>query len=132
MSTKNCPCGRNKTYSDCCNKAHKDISTVKTAEDLMRSRYSAFVLANVDYLILSWSSKTRDNSTKAKKELKNWAKSVTWVKLEVINSNKGLENDTTGTVEFKAFFYENGKLDCIQENSFFEKEHNHWVYVDRI
>ena len=98
----------------------------------MRSRYSAFTLANVDYLNLSWSSKTRDNSAKAKKELKNWAKSVTWVKLEVINSNKGLENDTTGTVEFKAFFYENGKLDCIQENSFFEKEHNHWVYVDRI
>ena len=125
MSIENCPCGRNVTYNNCCKKAHKDISSVKTAENLMRSRYSAFVLGNVDYLMLSWSSKTRDTSAKAKKELKNWTKSVTWIKLEVLNSDNGLDNHTTGTVAFKAFFYENGKLECIQENSFFEKEHNH-------
>ena len=119
MSIKNCPCGRNKVYSDCCKQAHKNILSVKTAEDLMRSRYSAFVLANIDYLMSSWSSKTCDSSAKAKKELKNWTKSVTWVKLDVMNSNNGLENDTTGTVEFKAFYYENGSLECIQENSFF-------------
>ena len=95
----------------------------------MRSRYTAFTLANVDYLLRSWSKNTVDTSAKAKKELKTWAQSVTWVKLEVIKASLGKENDTTGTVEFKAFFYENGQLQCIHENSFFEKENGHWVYV---
>ena len=132
MSIKNCPCGRNKTYVDCCKKAHNNIESVKTAEDLMRSRYSAFVLANIDYLMLSWSSKTCNTSAKAKKELKEWTTSVTWVKLNVINSNDGQEHHNTGTVEFKAFFYENGHLECIQENSFFERQNKHWVYVDKV
>lgn len=130
MSTKKCPCGRNETYTNCCKKAHDNINSVKTAEDLMRSRYSAFVLANIDYLTLSWSLKTCDTSAKAKKELKNWTKSVTWVKLDVLSVTKGTEQDTTGNVHFKAFFYENGNLECIEENSFFEKQNKHWVYVN--
>lgn len=132
MSIKKCPCGRNKTYNNCCEKAHKNILSVKTAEDLMRSRYSAYVLANVDYLILSWASKTCDRSVKTKKELKEWTESVTWVKLDILNSNNGQEKNINGTVEFKAFFYENGHLECIHENSFFERENKHWVYVDKI
>ena len=129
MATHNCPCGRNNSYAHCCKKAHDNIFSVKTAETLMRSRYTAFTLANVDYLLKSWSKNTVDTSAKAQKELKTWTQSVTWVKLEVIKASLGKENDTTGTVEFKAFFYENGQLQCIHENSFFEKENGHWVYV---
>ena len=129
MNTHNCPCGRNKPYENCCKKVHEDIALAETAEDLMRSRYTAFTQVNLDYLLLSWSSKTVDTSVKAKKELKLWAKSVIWVKLEVINSTSGKKSDITGTVEFKAFYYEKGKLECIHENSFFEKENGAWTYV---
>ena len=41
MNTKNCPCGREKRYIDCCKLSHEDLASVKTAEDLMRSRYTA-------------------------------------------------------------------------------------------
>ena len=123
-----CPCNTDKEYKDCCLKAHKNILSVTTAEQLMRSRYSAFVLANIEYLQKSHHSSTKP-SKREKKEILAWTKSVEWIKLEVIQSAKGNLNDTEGTVMFKAYFYENGSLDVIHENSYFTKEQNHWVYV---
>ena len=116
-----CPCNANKTYANCCKLAHDDITTVATAEILMRSRYSAFVLADIEYLQLSHHSSKRPNK-KEKKEILAWTKSVTWLRLEVLNN-------TENTVEFKAFFMENGSIDYIHENSKFSKENEHWVYV---
>ena len=123
-----CPCNPTKKYSECCKKAHQNIQSIFTAEALMRSRYCAFVLANISYLQESHHSNTRP-SNREKKEILQWTKSVEWIKLEVLNTTKGTATDLTGTVEFKAFFIENGKVDVIQENSFFSKENNHWVYV---
>ena len=65
-------------------------------------RYSAFVFANIDYLQKSHHSSTRP-SKKEKREIESWAKSVNWLKLEVLNSTKT-------TVEFKAYFMENGSI----------------------
>tara|TARA_R110001583_G_scaffold14849_6_gene61795 strand:+ start:20 stop:325 length:306 start_codon:yes stop_codon:yes gene_type:complete len=94
----------------------------------MRSRYSAFVLANIDYLQKSHHSKTRP-SKKENRDIEKWTKSVKWLKLEVLKTTKGIANDTIGTVEFKAFFMENGAINVIHENSKFSIENNHWVYV---
>ena len=123
-----CPCNPEKKYSDCCEKSHQNIKTVLTAEALMRSRYSAFVLAKIDYLQKSHHSNTRP-SNQEKKEILQWTKSVNWLKLEVLNTVKGLKTDSIGTVEFKAYFMENGKIDVIHENSSFCKENKHWVYL---
>ncbi len=120
--SKKCPCGSNSFYSDCCHKIHTNIVNALTPEQLMRSRYTAFTMANINYLMISWHSTTRDNSPASKKELMQWSKSVTWLKLEILNT-------TVNTVEFKAYFYENGTLECIHENSLFIKENNHWVYL---
>lgn len=117
----NCPCNPKKLYSECCQKAHQDINSVKTAEVLMRSRYSAFVLANINYLQKSHHSSTRPNN-KEKKEILEWTKSVIWQRLEVLNS-------TQNTVEFKAYFFENGKMDVIFEKSSFIKENDYWTYL---
>lgn len=115
-----CPCNPTKLYEDCCKKAHQNIRSVTTAEILMRSRYSAFVLANIDYLQKSHYSLTRPSKLE-KKEILSWTKSVEWVKLEILKS-------TENTVEFKAYFFENTSLNFIHETSFFIKENNHWVY----
>ncbi len=123
----NCYCGRTNTYTNCCAPIHTDIHKVITAEDLMRSRYSAFVKANGNYLMISHHSSTRP--THEKKEIVRWAKAVQWVKLEVLHTTKGQVDDTEGTVEFKAFFFEKGQLQIIHENSKFIKENNHWVYL---
>ena len=118
----NCPCNPNKLYKDCCKKAHKDITTVNSAEQLMRSRYSAFVLANIKYLHKSHHSSTR-LSKKEYKELEKWTKSVKWNNLEVVNSSENM-------IEFKASFIENGSFDLIHESSIFCKENNYWVYLN--
>jgi SEC-C motif-containing protein len=123
----NCYCGLKETYANCCGKAHTDITKAKTAERLMRSRYSAFVIANGDYLMDTHHSSTRP--IKEKKAIVKWAKSVQWIKLEVLNTSRGLANDTEGTVTFNAFFYEKGKVDVIHEKSAFVKENNQWKYL---
>lgn len=62
----NCYCGLTKPYDACCGKVHQDIMNAATAEDLMRSRYSAFVLAKGDYLMKSHYSATRPSSKEKK------------------------------------------------------------------
>ncbi len=130
MENRNtCPCGSNKSYTNCCKLAHDNIHNVQSAEALMRSRYVAFVLANGDYLQKSHHTSNRPNKREVN-DIIQWAKSVQWVKLEVIQSTAGLEKDAEGSVEFKAFFMEHGKPNVIHEKSRFVKEDGHWVYLD--
>ena len=123
----NCPCGRSMAYEACCGLVHANIHNAITAEDLMRSRYSAFTQANGDYLMQSHHTTTRPINEK--EAIVAWAKSVRWGKLEVLNTALGQEADLEGVVEFKAHFIEDGQADVIHETSFFTKENGHWVYV---
>jgi SEC-C motif-containing protein len=126
----NCPCSKTLNYQECCGQAHSNPTFIKTAEDLMRSRYSAFTLANGSYLIETHHPETRRNVDE--KEIVDWAKSVKWDRLEILNKTQGLDNDETGTVEFKAYFKEKEKLRYIYENSLFKRECGVWKYFGRI
>ncbi|GAA3511094.1 YchJ family protein [Aquimarina addita] len=123
----NCYCGRESSYTACCKIIHLNIQEAITAEDLMRSRYSAFVLGKGDYLMKSHHSTTRP--LKEKDEIVAWAKSVKWIRLEILHTTKGTNTDIEGTVEFSAFFYENGEVRVIHEKSKFVREHDCWVYL---
>lgn len=125
--TYQCPCGSGKPYADCCGAIIEGRIDAPTAESLMRSRYTAFTLANADYLMKSWHSKTRN--IKEKEAVRRWAKSVKWVKLEILSKVAGEESDSTGYVSFRALFMEDGMMDQILEDSFFERENGKWVYV---
>jgi SEC-C motif-containing protein len=106
---------------------HLNNGKTETAEQLMRSRYSAFVLANGDYLMQTHHISTRPISEK--KAIVKWAKSVEWIKLEILNTTEGLSNNEEGTVMFNAYFYDNGNVDVIHENSAFIRENNKWYYL---
>ena len=125
-----CPCGSNKLYYNCCFGIHKNIKNAKTAEQLMRSRYSAFTLGLGDYLHQSQAPQTRNLAEK--ESIKKWAKSVKWLGLEILNSTKGASSDTEGTVEFKATFREEIFKKVIHENSRFKKIDEIWYYLDAI
>lgn len=124
--TINCPCGTGNDYCDCCQKAHNAPPFIATAEELMRSRYTAFTMANGPYLIETHHSATRHNVDES--DIVNWAKSVQWLRLEIIGSTDGQAADEKGTVEFKAHFKEKNKARFIHENSYFEKEYGVWKY----
>lgn len=122
-----CPCGSTLNYMDCCGAIIEGVTPALTAEQLMRSRYTAFTLANADYLMKSWHTKTRN--VKEKVSIRHWAKSVKWIKLEIINKSGGEQTDRQGFVKFRAVYFENGGVEQIMENSYFEKENDLWVYV---
>lgn len=123
----NCNCGNDKPYNDCCQPFIEGNSNAPTAEALMRSRYTAFTLANIDYLMKTHHISTRP--VKDRQEILNWAKSVQWVGLSVINTQNGSASDHEGMVEFKALYLENGVLKAIQEKSLFRYEKGMWYYV---
>jgi len=125
---KNCYCGKPMAYDLCCGALHARKRKAQTAEELMRSRYSAFAVADVDYILRTYAPETRPNSERA--EIKNWAASVMWLGLQVLSTQKGKAGDTEGRVKFKALYSEAGKIHEMVEDSYFRFEKEQWFYVD--
>ncbi|MEN8256993.1 MAG: YchJ family protein [Thermodesulfobacteriota bacterium] len=118
-----CPCGTGLSYGACCQPFVELGQLPPTAEALMRSRYSAFTLANAAYLLNSW------HPTTAPKDL-NLKGSANWCRLEILASTEGSENDDRGVVEFKAHYMSQGTSGSLHEVSRFVKEGGRWFYVD--
>jgi SEC-C motif-containing protein len=121
----NCPCGSNKIYDECCGIYIEYRNKPETPEKLMRSRYTAYTQANVDY-IQKTMKKPALNAFDAT-SAKQWASTVQWLGLEVVNS---ATDKAKGWVEFIAYFSEQGKNNCIHEISEFFQENGQWYYVD--
>ena len=94
----------------------------------MRSRYSAFVMADVDYIMRTYAAETRPNKERA--EIKQWAASVMWLGLQIISVQRGKAGDKDGRVKFKALYSEAGKIHEMVEDSSFRFEKGQWFYVD--
>lgn len=95
----------------------------------MRSRYSAYAMANVDYLIrTTHHSKVAFHDTNS---IENWAKSNLWQKLEIVFKDHGNVEDSIGIVEFKAHYFDLQLQSHIHhERSNFKKELGEWFFVD--
>jgi len=125
-----CPCDSGLLFVNCCEPIISGKRTAVTAVELMRSRYTAFTHANIDYLMHSHSAKTRP--IKERKSIEKWAKSVTWMGLTIIQTQAGEASDEVGYVEFKALYLENGQPEQIHEKSLFQRENGKWVYVSGV
>lgn len=119
-----CPCGSGKSYNQCCRLYH-DGKAAPTAESLMRSRYTAYVLRNGAYLHRSWHPTTRPN----KKSLLQLTP-TDWQGLTVVRTEQGSEQDTNGIVEFIAHYQEAGIAQQLHETSRFVREAGKWYYVN--
>ena len=118
-----CPCGSGKPFKLCCQPYVEQISDAPTAEALMRSRYTAFVLRREDYLHYSWHRDTCPKTIHLNINTK-------WLGLKIKNTVAGGENDDTGEVEFVARYKVNGKACRLHENSRFKRFENRWVYLN--
>jgi SEC-C motif-containing protein len=127
---KLCPCGSNCNFNDCCELIINAKKEASTCEELMRSRYTAFTMANVDYLMRSHHSETRP--IKEQHQIKRWAQSVQWMGLVILNTQGGDANDEIGYVEFKALYLEDGQMQQIHEKSLFKRENHQWRYVSGV
>ncbi len=122
-----CPCGKEKEYLNCCGRFIEKNSLPLTPEELMRSRYSAYVKANIDYIQKTMQGKPLVNFDPI--EAMKWAKSVTWKGLEVLQSEM---DEVHGMVEFVATYEVGGKIFHLCEKSSFQKINEAWFYVGGI
>ena len=121
---KTCFCGSDQPYSRCCGPIIKGTVKAISAEKLMRSRYSAYVMAEVDYLFETTHASKRAGLDK--KDIEQWAKTNRWLQLEIIKAE-------TFSVEFKAYFRDSsGKKQVHHEKSAFVFENGNWFYVDGV
>lgn len=118
----NCPCCSGKTYKECCEPIHTGKKHASSAEDLMRSRFSAFAIPNGEYLIRTTLPKKRKFHNK--EDLQEWGAMNEWIKLEII------ETPTLNQVEFKAYYKdEKRKMQIHHELSTFQQIGIYWYYV---
>lgn len=117
-----CPCGSGEPYTACCQVWHDRLAEGRhapTPEALMRSRYSAYVVGLIDYLLATWHPSTSPGELELPP--------VKWLELEVRHAGATAD---AGVVEFVARCRVNGRAQRMHEISRFVREQGRWYYID--
>lgn len=130
MTTESvCPCGSKKLYSECCEQFIKRSEQPATAELLMRSRYTAYVLGELSYIKKTCAPEALKDYDE--EGVKTWSKKSKWLGLTIQSVEKGTPEDKRGKVEFTAKYELNGKVLEHHEVSDFRKdEKGRWLFID--
>lgn len=121
-----CPCGSLKGLNQCCGPLIEGVVEAESPEALMRSRYTAFALKNIDYIL-----ETTDPQARFEFDMnanKDWADNAKFLKLEVLNTSF---EGNKGMVEFKAHYQIGAEPVVIHhEVSKFRKQAGVWYFRD--
>ena len=128
QALQRCPCGSELDYASCCQPAISGTDPARTAEALMRSRYSAYALGEVDYLIATTHPDFRQRLSLD--SLLEHHQNTRWLKLTIHEHSSGQPGDTQDTVRFSALFVEQGQYGRLIEHSNFKQENGRWYYCD--
>jgi len=120
-----CPCESGNAYPVCCQPFLRGQKDPPTAEALMRSRYTAYVRDDQDYLSRTW-----DTDAQGAADENVSGNLVEWRGLEILRTEAGTAIDKVGIVEFVARFSIDGKQGQLHEISRFARDQGRWVYVD--
>jgi SEC-C motif-containing protein len=125
--TMPCPCGhRDATYAACCGRLHAGMRAdgpyAQQAEELMRSRYSAFAVQDASYLLATWAPDQRPATL-------DFDVGVKWLGLTI---RDGVVHDAChAEVEFVARYKPPvGPAVRLHERSRFIRQDGRWLYVD--
>ncbi|MBY4896723.1 YchJ family protein [Cupriavidus sp. AU9028] len=130
-----CPCGAG-SYDSCCGPFHRGEGWPASAEQLMRSRYSAYVLGDGSWLRRTWHPSTCPDGLEQDiaNESAPGAPRVQWLGLTV--RGKAQQDEDHAEVEFVARYKVNGKATRMHERSRFVREPAapgeapRWLYLD--
>lgn len=130
-----CPCGSDLSYADCCQMFHTYQAYPERAEQLMRSRYTAFVLHNVDYIVAT--TVLAQQPFLDKQAIGEWAKNTDWAGLAIVDSQPKVDK-YHASVTFNAFFNtvtaDKVERNYHHERSFFVKitdnQMARWYFLD--
>jgi len=126
-SSAPCPCGSGQPYSACCGALHRAFAehgalAAADAQALMRSRYTAYTLDLIPYLLATWHPDTRPQT------LERGEAELRWLGLEVRRHER--QDADHETVEFVARSKVAGRAQRMHEISRFVREGGVWLYVD--
>lgn len=117
-----CPCDATRRYAACCGRLHAGTAAAESAEQLMRSRYSAYAVGDLEYLRASWHADTCPADLAVDP-------SVRWLGLQVKRHLR--EDEDAAVVEFVARYrVGGGSAVRLHEVSRFVRVDGRWVYVD--
>lgn len=125
-----CACGSGRPFADCCQPFLNGDARPQTAEQLMRSRYTAFSTESIDYLQETLTPETQHEFDRT--HVTEWAQASEWTGLDVLSVDKGGPDDSEGWVEFVARFSLNGKSHAHHETGYFRKIDGIWYYESGI
>lgn len=121
-----CFCGSGQGFESCCQPLLSGHVLALTAEQLMRSRYSAAVLADEAYTLATWHGSTRPPAQQMSDG------KLKWHRLKIKKIIKGGKNDEDGEVIFDAIYKINGQAHVHAEHSRFVRENGVWFYLDAL
>jgi SEC-C motif-containing protein len=132
MTDAICPCratdAEKRPYASCCAPYLEGGKAPLTAEALMRSRYTAFVRGDIDYLEETIAPDARHDFDR--KSIAHWARQSQWLGLEILATERGGEGDDSGYVEFIANFANEGERYAHRERSLFKKIDGRWYFQE--
>ena len=123
-----CPCASGKTYGECCGPILSGERKADTAVELMRARYSAYAVGNVEFLYASSGPEARSEFDE--KTTRDWSTSAKWHGLEVLSTVRGGNDDEEGEVAFVARYSANGQQCEHREHSYFKRIDGEWRFID--
>lgn len=123
-----CPCGSEKKFTDCCEPFINGEKTPATAEELLRSRYSAFTISNVAYIVNTTSPNQRNQMSED--AIKKWADDSEWKKLEIIDIKNGSADAQETQIEFIAHYVLKDMKQHHHEIATFKKYDGKWLFED--
>ena len=126
MRPVHCPCGHNRTYSECCGRFIDGGEFAPSADSLMRSRYAAYARGNENYLLATWYAGKRPATLGLNRD-----EPTKWLGLDVLRHEVDQIDANRALVEFVARFkVGGGRAQRLREVSRFVRENGKWFYVD--
>ena len=129
-----CPCGGGR-YGDCCGPLHRQEQLAITAEQLMRARYSAFALAEINFLLASHPQPQVPDDQRYR-QLAQSCRKTRWLGLRITSCHQGQASDLEGTVTFEARFLAAGQRGVLKETSRFQRlgmaPEGAWRYIEAL
>jgi len=132
MKSGSCPCGSGSPLPKCCGRLHNG-SFPPSPEALMRSRYSAYAVGDVQHVLRTThpdGPHYRTDRAVWEREVLTFCQATEFLALTVHGS--GFDPDMAGWVEFTATLRRGGADASFRERSRFRPHEGRWCYLDGV
>ena len=118
-----CPCGSGRNFDACCGPLLSGQRLPASAEELMRSRFTAHVARDYGYL-----HRTYKQTAKTPFKVESDPSPPAWTRL-VIHAHEPGDKPDTAYVDFSAYYADEHGESALQEKSEFHRVDGQWLYA---